>query len=203
MMAATSKSQLPAGWKEIEYVLTNIRQKEYFDTGILPTKNTKVEMKVRFKDYPAFGIFCMFGARSNNDNFVFSTFGNRFRAEYGTSILDLGIAVSTSKIYVVVKDGPDNYVDGTKLTSNTTSEISISNTLCLCGINTLDSVAHITGNYIYYCKIWENGELLRDFIPMSNGKTEALYDQVTKTLFYKQSGPKTLDTGNEAEGGVE
>lgn len=188
----------------IEYVFTDIKNKEYFDTGILPTRNTKVEIKVRPKDYPNAGVWCIFGAGEYNQNrFIFTSYSKRFRAEYGTSVLDLGVTIDTNKDYVIVKDGPDNYINGTKLASNTTSEISVPFTLWLCGINSASSAPYITGNYIYYCKIWENGELLRDFIPMSNGKTEALYDQVTKTLFYKQSGPKTLDTDGEAEGGVE
>lgn len=204
MMAASAPSPgggLPAGWSEVVYVLTKIGQKEYFDTGVIPTRNTKVEMKVRFKDYPTFGVFSCFGVSGENNNFLLRTHGNKLRAEYGTNVLDLGFAINNSTQYVVVKDGKDNYIDGVKYASNPTITLTTTRTLWLCGIN--GNTPYITGEYVYYCKIWENGEPVRDFIPVSDGTREALYDKVTKTLFYKQTGPKTLDTDNEAEGGVE
>ena len=46
---------------------------------------------------------------------------------------------------------------------------------------------------MYYCKTWNGGSLVRDFIPVKTScGTPAMYDQVTKTLFYnKGSGEFT------------
>ena len=74
---------------------------------------------------------------------------------------------------------------------------------------------------IYYCKIWDNGTLVRDFIPvLDNSGRPAMYDQVSGQLFYNQgageftygrqiipveylesSGTQRIDTGvSTAEG---
>lgn len=61
---------------------------------------------------------------------------------------------------------------------------------------------NITGSHIYYCKMWQNGELVRSFIPVTDGTRQALCDEVTKTLFQKQTSSRTLDMNGKREGGV-
>lgn len=40
---------------------------------------------------------------------------------------------------------------------------------------------------VYYCKIWDNGTLIRDFIPvLDENSVPCLYDKVSETYFYNQ-----------------
>ena len=40
---------------------------------------------------------------------------------------------------------------------------------------------------IYYCKIWENDNLVRDIIPILDANnTPCMYDKITNTIYYNQ-----------------
>lgn len=175
-------------------LLANLRY--YTNTGNLPVKRITSSFLVRFETWLRTSrSITVKGSKRQRPplkNSSIQTYMQTMQAIYNRMLLQ----------YNDYELG-DIIIPGDPFKKYTASEISVPFTLWLCGINSASSAPYITGNYIYYCKIWENGELLRDFIPMSNGKTEAFYDQVTKTLFYKQSGPKTLDTDGEGEGGVE
>lgn len=36
---------------------------------------------------------------------------------------------------------------------------------------------------IYYCKLWANGELVRDFVPVNNNGTQGFWDKVTQNFY--------------------
>lgn len=56
------------------------------------------------------------------------------------------------------------------------------------------------GNYskakIYYCKIWNGGALVRDFIPVRVGQVGYMYDKVSGELF-GNSGSGSFTLGND------
>lgn len=206
MLLAASASQeggLPDGWHTIEYASTNIKNLEYFDTGITGNNTLKIEMKIKFNDYSSYNTFVAFGTRVDNKTFtMYSQAVNpRINTKYGsTTIVNVLDSFDINTVYTLIKDGPDNYVNGVKVKSNPEVAAFTTSNILLSAENSTGN-KNITGSHIYYCKMWQNGELARSFTPVSNGTTEALYDEVTKTLFQKQIGPKTL--GADGEGGIE
>ena len=206
LWAASSEGEegLPDGYSPIEYVSTNIKNLEYFDTGITGGNTLKVEIKIKFNDYSSYNTFVAFGTRVDNKTFSMycQTVNPRINAKYGsTAIVNVFDAFDINTVYTLIKDGPDNYVNGEKVKSNPEVAAFTTSNILLSAENSTNN-KNITGAHIYYCKMWKGGELVRSFLPVSNETTEALYDEVTKALFQKQTGPRTLDINSEREGGV-
>lgn len=58
----------------------------------------------------------------------------------------------------------------------------------LFGLNTDGNFAYQSASRIYYCKIWDNGELIRDYIPVIDRDGVAcLYDKVNDKLYYNEN----------------
>ncbi len=78
-------------------------------------------------------------------------------------------------------------INGTKSSVGTISSTFTSSlNMYLFGINNngLSNPAYMK---LYYCKIYDNGNLVRDFIPvLDNNGRPAMYDQVSGQLFYNQ-----------------
>lgn len=55
---------------------------------------------------------------------------------------------------------------------------------------------YVPKTYIYACKIWQNGNLVRDFIPVRVGTTGYMYDRVSGTLF-GNAGTDSFTLGND------
>lgn len=193
MLLATSKSGLPAGWKEIEYVYFDKALLEYVDTEIVPTPNTKIEVLVSgvhndFSHDRFFGVSEQFMIGFTSGAFIFwynnqnVTANNSFTAGGGNTYIRM------------TKDGIHNYVAILKSTGDVEVEVpdhlegsfTTTKTMWIGRANDLSGWT-IHNNRIKSLKIWESGEPVRDFIPVSDGTQEALYDKVTKTLFHKQS----------------
>lgn len=196
---------LPDGYSPIEYVSTNIKNLEYFDTGITGGNTLKVEIKIKFNDYSSYNTFVAFGTRVDNKTFTMysQTVNPRINTKYGsTAIVNVLDAFDINTVYTLIKDGPDNYVNGEKVKSNPEVAAFTTSNILLSAENSTNN-KNVTGAHIYYCKMWKEGELVRDFVPVRGGSEEALYDEVTKTLFHKQMGSRTLEEmESEEEGGV-
>lgn len=193
MMAATSKSQLPAGWKEVEYIFFDKALLQYVDTGIAPTANTKVELIAMgmHNDYShdrLFGVGNLFliGFMSNGCIFMYNN------KEVSGSFN--GASVNGHTWVKFVKDGIHNHATilfstgdvEVVVPDNLEGSFTTTKTMWIGRANDLSGWA-IHSNRVKSLKIWESGEPVRDFIPVSDGTQEALYDKVTKALFHKQS----------------
>lgn len=56
----------------------------------------------------------------------------------------------------------------------------------------------LTGKF-YYAKIWDNGTLVRDYIPVRVGTTGYMYDKVSGQLF-GNAGSGSFTYGNDVTG---
>jgi hypothetical protein len=63
------------------------------------------------------------------------------------------------------------------------------------GLNCEGSFSYASKSKIYYCKIWQEGRLVRHFVPCINlAQVAGFYDLVTNT-FYTNAGSGTFTTG--------
>lgn len=89
-------------------------------------------------------------------------------------------------------------VNGTKSSVGTISSTFTSSlNMYLFGINNngLSNPAYMK---LYYCKIYDNGTLARDFIPvLDNSGRPAMYDQVSGQLFYNQGTGDDFNYGRQ------
>ena len=183
------------GYEELEYVegTTTGSTGSYIDTGIKPTQNTKVEVKFSVNELGANQ--CVIGGRnasSGDQRNSFSIWGNvsnKIRFDYqSTSILypSTSAAISANTVYTVIKDKEKNYVDGVQQNSNDITTFTSNYSMFLFAVNSgvSGSQSCLSGK-IYYCKIWDNDILVRDFIPVKRLSDNAIgmYDRVSGTFF--------------------
>lgn len=88
-------------------------------------------------------------------------------------------------------------IDGTSYTISTSSITAQTNPLYLFARNDISSVRSYTnGLEIYTCKIYNDGILVRDFIPVRKDSVGYLYDKVSGELF-GNSGTGSFTYGND------
>lgn len=183
-------------YEELEYVegTTTGSSGSYIDTLIKPNSNSKVEVKFSVNEIGTNQ--CVIGSRnasSGTSRNSFSIWGcvvggvsNRLRFDYQSGNITSGSDVTINTTYTLVKDRENNIINGTKIASNDKATFICNYDLLLFAINsgTSGSQSCLSGK-IYYCKIWDNDVLVRDFIPVKRISDNAIgmYDRVSKTFF--------------------
>ena len=176
---------------------------QYIDTGIKAQVGIKVEMEFSFTNLVG---QAPFGCHYNAPNMSFLIVGTPLR----WSMITNGTQKTNSN------ETPQNntnykaefYVGEDEQYLKINGENLIGNTLTITGINAYNlylfrrnssgspSPASIK---LYYCKIWLNDVLVRDFVPYYDYSTNkaCLYDEVTQTCFYNAgTGEFTYSNNN-------
>ena len=171
MMMAQGGVSLPAGYTKIEYLESD--GNSYIDTGFKPNSNTRVIFEGYNNSTSSGWIFGAWKA-ANSQMFCASTLST-YNICYGTKIwANATMPVGPISIDMNKNAYTYNGVSGT-LSEQT---FSCDYTMYLFHINADGTVS--TGSFngrIYSVKIYDNGTLVRDFIPGMNASGEAgLYD---------------------------
>ena len=178
-------SRLPSGYTELAYIESTGTQ--YIDTGFKPNSNTKVVMDVQ-----SVGINTadtgqsFFGAR-NGSSYRFFVFWHRTNAAYYLYYNNTSKNVASARLtnrMIVTMDKNNLYVGDSVTVSVTYANVSCAQNMFLVATN-LDGTADYFGiNRVYSCQIYDNGTLVRDFVPCINPSgSVGLYDLVTKAFF--------------------
>ncbi len=168
----------------------------YINTGVAPSNmNIKVELEYQYLANNLTWDDSIMGSRSEglDTRFYPSSLG-------GTNdrhVLGDNEVVSTSdlnKHTVLFNDeAHDTYLDGTKIGNLGTSFTPHNQPMYLFGLNFQGSFQYQSHSRIYHCKIWDNGILIRDYIPVKDIKgVSCLYDKVTEELYYLKQGTRYL-----------
>ena len=199
-------SKLPYGYTEIEHIRSTGTQ--YIDIGRRMYNNSELELCFSFdemqQDCSIFGSRTSsttnnFEIASQNPNFpIYLDFGhfNTSRATYNNAVINTKYICTISKSLRAVYD------------ENRT--LLVRNTALISEDNITPSNARIfdtAGGYsqnklkgkVYYCKIWEDGVLIRDMIPCKNpSNVVGMYDTVND-VFYTNAGTGSFIAGAEVE----
>ena len=193
---------LPSGYTRLEYIQSTGTQ--YIDTGFKPNQNTRLICKA--KAPTTSGSNFLFGGRTSisANKFSFGSSGDKYYIGYGN-----GTNVTASKItnYSGVL-----FIDANKqnwtLTTESISETIVGGTyssftspvnLVLFACNTNGTLAY-GKDTLYSCQIYDNGTLIRDFVPCKNASNAiGLYDNVNK-VFYINKGTGTFTAGPQMTG---
>lgn len=187
--------RLPSGYTELQYIESTGTQ--YIDTGITPTQDYILYTKVAFLGSSGTNVL---GTRnSSNDTtnrFGIISFGASalFGAFYGTNSVT-GKAVDQTPHEFSI--GPDGFTMDEKTVSVQQTNFSCSYPIILFGFN--NGANGIVGaeEKVYSCKIYSDGQLVRDFIPCINPDgIIGLYDKET-AIFYQNSGSGIFLKGPE------
>lgn len=182
---ATSVQVLPDGYTQIEYVQSD-GGAHWIDTGFKPNQNTGIIAKFQLLSSDANQTPIYARTAMNVDAFgVFIDASSKWTADYGTKRFT-GTTSAQSLINLnfnknVVKFNDESY------TFDTQTFQSNSN-LTIFGRNTGGTVQYTAKMKLYSCEIYDNGTLVRNFIPCKNSSgTIGLYD-IVNSQFYTNVG---------------
>lgn len=186
-----SVSKLPSGYTEVEYLQSSGTQ--HIDTGYVPNQGTEVVI-----DFRATNTDCaVFGSRIDYNDAAFTLYWSATNAaavEIGTSFYSLGSLVNSNR-HIVEMSNTAFILDGSTIHTYSTGNFTPNANMRLFHSGGADSLPKMQG-CIYSCQLYDNGTLVRDFIPCTNPNDVAgLYDTVNG-VFYTNAGTGTFMAGN-------
>ena len=201
--ASAGADTLPKGTKFIEYLESSGTQ--WINTGFSPSNaNVRIEVTYRFVKLPTgtnrkyvFG--SSFAVNKTNIRLQYAVgsagncfigFGNTYKSDQTFDSYD------TNTVHTIVCDGGVFSLDGTTsdewdLSETTFAQTESDHPVYLFGHNVnngSDPSQYLSSIRLYSCRIWDQGELVRDFMPaVTNDTFGCLYDKVDGR-FYGNGG---------------
>lgn len=198
---STSQVKLPEEYKQVEYIESTGRQ--YIDTGYIPNSNTSIEIKASSSSTSNATLYCARTAITNKTYTAFLIGGDKLRVDYNsnnTSYQNL-ITANRDTPYIYKQDKNKVYVNGELLKSMEEDAFSAEYSMYLLASHSAGTGINNVGKIkLYYCRIWDNGKIVRDFVPCyknENGVDIAgLYDTV-EGVFYRSIGSADFVKGKD------
>lgn len=187
-------------YRLVEYLQSSGTQ--YINTGFTPNQNTRVVCEFKRISRNASGsAAAVFGARyaKNDRDFTFwgylSGGNNIIGGNYGN--VNYQINYTEQERILVDKNKNVTTINGTTVT-NATSTFTCPGNMFIFSTNKNGTADSQMGSIrLYYCKIYDNGVLIRDFVPAidANG-AYGLLDKINNK-FYVNSGTGTFTVGQD------
>ena len=192
--AGAEKTAIAAVGTPIEYIQSTGTQ--YIDTGFKPNQNTRVVMDVTPIDVSLGKMWCAFGVRQNDIYFGLykaSTGNMNLTWFYGSNYSNY-FTVDYAKRHNLEVNKNAASVDGiSKSYAAQTFQFTIP--LFLLCDNAAGSPTSAGAALLYSCQIYDNGTLIRDFIPCKNASgVVGMWDDVN-SVFYQNAGTGTFTAG--------
>ena len=183
---------LPSGYKRLDYIQST--GKQYINTGFKPNNNTRVVMNLLYTGSES--ISNEFGAwnSSNNASFISLTTGkNNLYPFYGNTSKQ--VSADRTARHTVDMDKNVVKMNGTTMITFNQMSFQCTYPMFLCCFNNAGATENMTSMRIYSCQIYDNGTLVRDFIPCQTTSGEVgLYDLVN-SVFYGNAGTGAFTAG--------
>lgn len=181
---------------ELEYVASTGAQ--IVDTGIVPGTTTSVEL--HYGDVTWASSKAIFGQDWNSNQYLFNMQGSTDYYFHGSG--NKLCKVEEGKDYFF-RLGTDRVAtlgeEGTEGKSYKVSSLAASANKNLAIFGCITDTSRRSKFRLYSFKIWQNGEIVRDFIPALVNGTACLYDKVGKKV-YGSTGSEPLAAGPAKEG---
>ena len=184
---AGTAGRLPDGYTELEHIRSTGTQ--YTDTGFKPNQDTRVVVDARFTGLGD-GRYIV-GARAGWANAMFAIYaetnGTQFLYGHGSQTGNANGTVLARHTFDLNKNSL--YIDGVLGITLTANSFQSANSLYLFSCNQNGSPLSYTPYLeIYSCQIYDNGVLVRDYVPCINASHEVgLYD-IVNNVFYGNAG---------------
>lgn len=183
--AVTPSSRLPEGYTEVQYIQSTGTQ--WINTGFKPNQNTRVALTVDAK--PSTAAEWLFGARNGNTDRTFGllSFNSQYRSDYNNSTDEYSTVAPSGK-FAVDKDKNVTKFNGTVGVTAKFGSFQCTYPLFLFANNNAGTAAGFGSFKLYVGELFDNGNLIRDFVPCVDPTGNAgLYDLVSGK-FYGNSG---------------
>lgn len=177
----------------VEYIESSGNQ--FIDTGFKPNQDTKVVVDFHLIEGGTKGIF---GARTSFDSltYIFIAISDNYRSDYNNTVGSIISVTNQLSRMTVVKDKNVTTIDGNS-DAISYSSFQCEHSMYLFACNNSGSEYWQSKMRLYSCKIYDNGTLVRDFIPVKDASGVAcLYDKVSQTYFYN-AGTGSFTAGAE------
>lgn len=192
---------LPNGYTRLEYIQSSGSQ--YIDTGFKPNQNTRIVLDFEnIGNYSSMttGLCPLFGVRNASTVACFALWvGTKSFPQYGNAAYNANgnftIDINERLTYEMNKNVVS--IGGQVITCSSASFTTNYN-LCLFTINNYGTIeARRASGKLWSAKIYDNGTLIRDFVPCKNSSSVVgLYDLVND-VFYTNVGSGTFTAGAE------
>ena len=188
---------LPDGYTELEYIQSSGTQ--YIDTGFKQNQNSRIVMSAQVTQQPSTHAWLFEGRIRNvsGGKSVFLLDGAVWNADYNGSARreafpDIGIFDALSIDF----DKNSLQINEDSFTWTTSTFQSTAN-LALLACNTAGAISGYISAKLYNCQIYDNGTMIRDFVPCQDPTGNVgLYDLVG-AQFYGNAGSGTFTAGPE------
>ena len=159
---------------------------QYIDTGISPTST--MEAEVAFTPTGGLTENAIFGSTWSASGYFLMFYQNKIRWHSGGKSVDIGSYSAGNRVvchctnsYITV-NGSRYAISGGANSSNNIFIFSTADLKTLNGIGRLE-----------YMKIWDNGDLIRDFVPCINTSgAVGLFDRITNSFFANNGSGKFI-----------
>lgn len=185
-----------AGWeneyKQLAYLESTGTQ--YIDTGYILTSNSKVEIEFNITSKES---MCIFGSRTSATSNNFDIFYDEYYAQNGeiAVVVDfydytknrLIVREDINKKITVVQSKDEAIVNETRRSNSYFEYKTPTNAYIFYIANNQPYPNCYAKMKLYSCKIWDNGNLIRDFIPvLDENSVVCLYDKIDRKYYYNQ-----------------
>lgn len=188
-----SGQTLPSDYIQLEYIQSSGSQ--YINTGFKPNQDTKISITV---DFPLSGTTWLYGSRTSagSNSLGFLCEGNsKYRFDYASSTNEL--ATKPTGKFTINSDKNKCYINGELVFTATYTTFASPVNMYIFNNNNNGSLSGGSSAKLYNCSIYDNGVLIRNFIPCKNESgTVGLYDSVNNQ-FYQNAGSGTFIAGPE------
>lgn len=192
---------LPAGYTELEYIQSSGTQ--YINTDFKPNQDTRVVMDIDVTGQSNVS-GCIFGERNANSPAASQAYvawsmtsGTTVRSDYFGNSVTGSFGILNSRVTI---DKNKNVCDfGGTIVTNTEETGQSDLNMYLLACNNLGTPNYYINAKLYSCQIYNNGTLIRDFVPCENPPGEVgLYDIVGQQ-FYGNAGTGAFTAGPEVQ----
>lgn len=185
-----ASNTIPSGLVELDYIESTGTQ--YINTGFKPNGNSGIII-----DYQQIGTIAyqdaLFGARQTSSQAAFAMWlsSNETYPQYGNVSYNTKPISITNNTRLIYKLDKGKASCGDKNVSFNQSSFSSNCNLTLFAINTKDAIdsRRVSGK-LYSCKVYDNGTLIRDFIPAKRTSDSkcGLWDKINYKFYTDESG---------------
>ena len=191
--------RLPDGYTQLEYIESSGTQ--YINTLFKPNQDTRVVVDLKIlESQTSQGHICSV-AESSFYTLLFNPNDTMwYQTRYGSgNVLRFPTSCNTRDRITIDKNKNVTTIGAESVTHNTFT-FQLENTLpLLCRKNTDGSLDFYLSARLYSCKIYDNGTLIRDYVPAGNSSgVVGLYD-VVNNEFYQNAGTGVFTAGPEVE----
>ncbi len=177
---------VPSGYTPVEYLQSDGHQ--YIDTEINSGPEIELRYKFRMTAQPSSGFSTALSARVSAESNSISQglsgtafyygFGNNSEANRNIANITTDYTVVQNKTQMVINGTAYDYKGGYNTNFTTTGHLYM-----FARNNIGSSVGNFLTGRIYYAQIYNNGTLVRNFIPAKQGTTVGMYDTVSGEFF--------------------